>query len=523
MSEVRSGAPATNGGPSISGPYSWYALFVLVIVYALSFMDRQILSILAEDIKEDLSLTDAELGFLYGTVFSIFYTVFGIPLGRLADNWRRGKLLALGLTLWSGMTMLSGFASSFAQLALARIGVGVGEASAGPAAFSMIAGYFSKERRALAISIYATGAYIGLGLSLPIGGWIADAWNNAYAAGGAPLDLAGWQAAFIIVGFPGIIVALWVLSLREPARPSALSSGSNVWVQFFLDVCSVLPPLTLWSVSRYKGELVRNVVAALLIGASVGALAWWTGDYSQWIAVGVGVYSIFSWTQALRHTDRPAYHLIWGSWSVPLGIIGFGGIAVMMYSAGFWAAPYAMRTFEISAASAGALIGIPGAIASAIGVIAAGRLSDYWKKRDARGRIFTCMIGAIAPAPLILLMYTRNDLESYLLISPLVYMFTAMFGGSAVAVYQDLVLPRMYGTIGAIHLVGTTMVGLALGPYGTGKIATLTGSLQIGVFSMLLVAPIATAALWLMSRSAPRAEATKFDRATASGERSLDR
>src|ERR687897_2596630 len=172
-------APAAST-PVRVGAYAWYALFVLVIVYALNFIDRQILSILAEDIKHDLGLEDAQIGFLYGTAFAVFYALFGIPLGRLADSWYRGRLMAIGLALWSSMTALSGFAQSFGMLAAARIGVGIGEASASPAAYSMIADYFPKERRATALSIYSSGLYIGGALSLPIGGFVVSRWNMAY-------------------------------------------------------------------------------------------------------------------------------------------------------------------------------------------------------------------------------------------------------------------------------------------------------------------------------------------------------
>ena len=106
--------------PPVGGPYAWYVLALLVLVYVMNFIDRQIMSILAEDIKRDLGLSDSELGFLYGTAFAVFYALFGVPIGRLADNWVRTRLLALGLTLWSGMTALSGLASSFSQLSLAR-------------------------------------------------------------------------------------------------------------------------------------------------------------------------------------------------------------------------------------------------------------------------------------------------------------------------------------------------------------------------------------------------------------------
>src|SRR3712207_811089 len=111
------------------GAYAWYALFVLVIVYVVNFIDRQILSILVADIKADLKVSDAQIGFLYGTAFAVFYALFGIPLGRLADSWYRGRLMAMGLALWSSMTAFSGFANSFGMLAAARIGVGIGEAS----------------------------------------------------------------------------------------------------------------------------------------------------------------------------------------------------------------------------------------------------------------------------------------------------------------------------------------------------------------------------------------------------------
>src|SRR3954451_21966272 len=180
--------------------YGWYALLVLLLVYAINFVDRQIISILAQDIKHDLQLKDAQIGFLYGTAFAVFYALFGIPLGRLADSWYRGRLIALGLGLWSTMTALSGFASSFAMLATARIGVGIGEASASPAAYSMISDYFPKERRATALSVYSSGLYIDGGLSLPICALVSSRWTRLHPnPRPAPLHPRGWQAAFLAV------------------------------------------------------------------------------------------------------------------------------------------------------------------------------------------------------------------------------------------------------------------------------------------------------------------------------------
>ena len=143
------------------GWYSHYVLFVLVLVYVFNFIDRNILSILSQDIQADLGVSDALMGFLYGTVFAVFYAVFGIPLARFADVWVRRSLISMGLTFWSFMTALSGFANSFPVLATFRIGVGIGEASASPAAYSMLSDYYSPRLRATVIAIYSSGVYIG--------------------------------------------------------------------------------------------------------------------------------------------------------------------------------------------------------------------------------------------------------------------------------------------------------------------------------------------------------------------------
>ncbi len=197
--------------------YSWYALGVLVLVYVLNFIDRQILSILANDIKADLGVEDDYLGFLYGTAFAVFYALFGIPLGKLADSWKRVRLMSIGLALWSTMTALSGFAKNASTLTVARIGVGVGEATASPSAYSLISDWFPARLRATALAIYSSGLYIGGGISLLIGGLIVENWNAAYPGGG-PYGIVGWQAAFLSVGIPGLLLALWVLTLKEPVR-----------------------------------------------------------------------------------------------------------------------------------------------------------------------------------------------------------------------------------------------------------------------------------------------------------------
>uniref|UniRef100_B0T7I0 Major facilitator superfamily MFS_1 n=1 Tax=Caulobacter sp. (strain K31) TaxID=366602 RepID=B0T7I0_CAUSK len=516
------GRPADSAAP-MGGSYAWYATGVLALVYVLNFVDRQIISILAEDIKRDLHVTDAQLGFLYGTAFAIFYALFGIPFGMLADRWRRGRLIAIGLVVWSAMTAASGFAFNFLQLALARVGVGVGEATASPAAFSMLGDYFPRERRALAASLYSTGLYLGMGLSLPIGGWIAQSWNDTYAAGAAPFGLAGWQVAFLAVGLPGLAMALWVLTLREPVRgcndgaprPLVTPGAGKL---FLADLAAILPPLTLWSVSRQPRMLAVNLAVAVLVAGVATLLCRFVGDPPQWIAYGVGVYAVFSWVQVIKVTDRPIYALIWGDPRMLVAIVAFGSLSVFVYSYGFWVAPYAIRTFGVTKAMAGIELGIPGAFASAIGVLIGGRLSDLWRARDPRGRIFVCMLAIALPLPALLWMFTTAQYETYRLISPVIYLVSSSWVGSAVASYQDLVLPRMRGLAGSTYLLGATMVGLALGPYVTGKVATVTGSLQAGVLTLFLVAPLSLLLLGLTARWAPGLEASKFDRARAAGE-----
>ena len=247
--------------------YSWYALSVLVLVYVLNFIDRNILSILANDIKADLGLSDADLGFLYGTAFGVFYALFGIPLGRLADSWHRVRLMTLGLALWSVMTALSGFARNGLALSAARIGVGVGEASASPAAYSLISDWFPKKMRATALAIYSAGLYLGGGISLLIGGLIVEQWNASYPDGG-PLGLVGWQAAFLAVGLPGIMLATWVFTLREPVR-GAIEGLPEKKVErpfrgFVTELFAVVPPFTAIAAAR------RGAAA---LGVNLGAAA----------------------------------------------------------------------------------------------------------------------------------------------------------------------------------------------------------------------------------------------------------
>ena len=170
-----------------------YVLGVLTLVYFFNFVDRNILSILAESIKADLGVTDAQMGFLYGTVFAVFYAVFGIPLARFADVWVRRSVISVGLLFWSVMTAASGLSRSFVELAAYRTGVGVGEASASPAAYSLLYDYYAPRYRATVVAIYTSGVAIGIGAGLFLGGAILDFWAELYPVD-PPFGLRGCRS-----------------------------------------------------------------------------------------------------------------------------------------------------------------------------------------------------------------------------------------------------------------------------------------------------------------------------------------
>jgi MFS family permease len=521
MATSATGGEAHDVAPP-SPAYARYVLGILVLVYMLNFIDRQILSILAEDIKRDLGLSDADIGFLYGTAFGVFYSLFGIPLGRLADNWNRVKLMSIGLAVWSAATAVSGFAKTGGMLTAARIGVGVGEATASPCAYSLISDYFPKEKRASALAIYSSGLFIGGGLSLFIGGLIVQRWNAAYPEGG-PLDLVGWQAAFLAVGIPGILLALWVATLREPLRGQSdgivTPPPPHPFRDFRDELLTVIPPLTLIGAARRgMAALGINLAVAAAIAVSVVLLIRLTGDYPQWIAVGLGVYAVFSWATALRRRDLPTFTMIWGTPAFLCAVVGYGLIAFQAYAVSFWSAPYALRLLGAEPAIAGLLLGGIGAGGGFLGVVLGGQLADRLRKNNPSGRVIIMLIGLIGPiVPTLIGFTTRNETLFYLM-NLLAQVLSSMALGAAAATTQDLVLPRMRGVATATFFLGTTLIGLALGPYLAGRLSAVFGDLGLGVVAVLAVVPISLAALLYLYRALPAAEATRLDRARAAGE-----
>src|SRR5262245_61670180 len=189
--------------------YGWYVAIVLMVCNTLSFIDRQILGLLVTPIKLELGLSDTRIGLLQGLAFGIFYTLLGIPMGRVADHRSRRTLVAAGIFGWSLMTAACSAARSFWTLFLARMGVGVGEATLSPSAFSLLSDYFPRQRLGTALSIFSMGVFFGSGLALILGGLIIGA-------------VGSWRLTFLIVSLPGLLVALLAFTLKEPPRRNLL-------------------------------------------------------------------------------------------------------------------------------------------------------------------------------------------------------------------------------------------------------------------------------------------------------------
>jgi len=212
-----------------SALYRWYVVVLLLLVFILSYFDRYILSLLVEPIKKAMSLSDFQMGLLLGPAFSLFHVLVSVPLGLLADKTSRKWLLIVGIGIWCTMTTMSGFAMSFLPLLIFRFGLGLGEAVVSPCSVSMISDYFGRKERARAISVYMAGPYLGAGLAFLVGGYMVSALHDAgpmHVLGMGPFE--PWQLAFLLVGAPGLVFMLLMLTVKEPVATEKLGAAHGV-------------------------------------------------------------------------------------------------------------------------------------------------------------------------------------------------------------------------------------------------------------------------------------------------------
>jgi len=310
---------------------------------------------------------------------------------------------------------------------------------------------------------------------------------------------------------------------------------------FVKELYTIIPGFTFFgAAARGWRSLLLNIVVfvsalsaahlvTITLGSGDGAISIMVGEAlgvvlpritDQWLLLAIGYYAVFCWASALRVRDYPTFALTWGSPAFLCTILGYGTVAFMAYSASYWGAPYAERTFlEVSKSELGFLLGGGGAAGGFLGVILGGRLADVLLERTPAGRVWVIIFGLLSPVPFAVMQYTTDNWTLFVVLNVVVSALAASALGAAAATSQSLVLPRMRGTATATFFLATTLVGLALGPYFAGYVsARNAGDLSIGVLTTLWITPVGLVILLVAARLVPTAAATIAERAKAAGE-----
>jgi MFS family permease len=395
-------AAAEAEAPYPSARYAWYVVGVLTLVYVFSFIDRQILNLMVKPIRRDLGISDTQMSLLMGFAFALFYTLWGIPLGWLADRFSRRTLVAVGFVFWSVMTAGCGLTRNFWQMLLMRMGVGVGEAALSPSAYSMISDYFPKEKRATAISVYSMGIYIGSGLAFLLGGAVVG-----YASGQDKwlLPIVGetrpWQVIFFIVGLPGVLLAALMYTIREPLRRGI-------------------------KMARAADGTLRQVKVPF-------------AEVYRYIAS--------NRTTFVCHT------------------IGFALLSFSSYGTSAWVPTMFQRNHGWSASKAGVVYGLTIGVFASLGVALGGKVADRLARRgyrDATMRVGLFVSIAWFPFGMLYPIVGDATLAALLLI-PSAFLASAPFGVAPAAI-QQMMPNEMRGQASAIYLFVINLIGLGIGP-----------------------------------------------------------
>lgn len=514
------GAPAL---PTAVAKGGYYALVILALTQAMSLLDRQILAILAPAIKKDLGVGDAEMGLLYGTVFALFYALFSLPVGRLADGWVRTRLLAISILFWSAATGLAGLTTSFALLALSRLGVGIGEAATSPAGTSLIYDYWPRQRRGFVMAVMASAIALGLGGSLILGGVAASWWDTAYPGAG----LRGWQFAFLVAAAPGFVLAVFLWTMREPERgvmdgiatppdPHPFSASLEM-------LGAVMPGfhLLVMRARRASAAMVaRNLVAIGLIMSAMIVLIQLCTAISprpplvlagvsinphalQWSVIGFGLVVIVNLVQGVSLSDPQASRVIRGSPTLMMCMAVGMLQSVINYGMMAFNPTFLIRTYHLSMQETALKFGFLSAGMGIVGPLLWGPLSDWLQKRyPGTGRAGVAML-AMGLSPLMSFwVYTAPTADAFLWrFLPYSFVLTGWMP-PLYAIMYDQVLPRMRGLTSSLYLLVMTILGLGIGPYVVGLLSDATGDLR---FAMLCINAAAVPIMVLMVLIARRA------------------
>ncbi|HEY0646262.1 MFS transporter [Phenylobacterium sp.] len=401
-------APAPAGAP-YSPAYTRYAMWLLLSIFIANFLDRQIITILAEPIKHDLGLDDWHLGLLSGLAFALFYTLLGIPIARIAERRNRPMIIGASVAVWSAFTAMGGVAQNFVQLVLFRIGVGVGEAGCSPPAHSLIVDYVPREKRASALAFYAMGTPIGTLLGLALGGLVADAY--------------GWRVAFFIAGAPGLVLAaLAFTTLREPRRQLARHAAH------------------LASTAATFGETM-----AYLAGRRTFWLVAMGGAIKAFIAFGAGPFTASFFLR--NHPDEIA------ALAAAAGeVLGF-----QMRSIGFL----------------GLALGLISGLSGALGALCGGWLSDRLGARDLRAWMLAPAWASLLSIPIFVLAVMAPQASVGLALLALNGFLGTLWFGPVYGTAQSVVPPHMRATAAAVLLFLVNLLGFGLGPITVGATSDL--------------------------------------------------
>lgn len=513
-------------------PGAWYALIIVALTNAMSLLDRQILAILAPAIKHDLNVGDAEMGLLYGTVFALFYALFSLPVGRLADGWVRTRLLALSILFWSVATGLAGLTTSFALLALSRLGVGIGEAATQPAGTSLIYDYWPRARRGFVMAVLASAIALGLGGSLILGG-VAAHWWDAVHPGAA---LKGWQFAFLVAAVPGLVLAGFLWCLPEPERgamdgiatpPDPAPFRASVRL-----LASVTPGLH-WAALRRGGTgmMARNAGALALIALAMAGLTRLShslsprppvvlGNWSidphvlQWTVIGIGLLVIVNLVQGLSLSDPQASRVIRRSPTLIMCIAVGTLQSAINYGMMAFNPTFMIRTYHIGLQETALKFGLLSAAVGIVGPLAWGPLSDWLQRRfPGSGRAGVALF-AMGVSPLLSFwVYTAPDADQFLWrFVPYSFILTGWLP-PLYAILYDQVLPRMRGLTASLYLLVMTILGMGVGPYVVGLLSDATGNLRVAMLSINAAAVPIVVLMLVIARRAQRDEAGLLARA----------